>query len=267
MKKDWVERELTVEVIVGVFMVVVLLGLASFTFVLSGKKWGQDKYTMNVLFKDVMGLREKDNVVARGMPIGEVSDLELDEDEGGVNVTLTLKKRLKMRLGYKITIVSTSILGGRYLEIYEGPEENDLIDIPCHQFIGQKPYDLMADAAELVNSVKGNFVEEGGVLDNFKKITLDMQEVTSRLNRGKGSLARLLSDDDKFYKDLEATMASIKIISERIEKGEGMVGRLIQDDDLYEELKQILEETRAAIDDFRETAPVVTFTSIFFGAF
>ena len=42
---------------------------------------------------------------------------------------------------------------------------------------------------------------------------------------------------------------------------------MMQDDTMYNEVNDLVGEARAAIDDFRETAPIVTFTSIFFGAF
>jgi len=42
---------------------------------------------------------------------------------------------------------------------------------------------------------------------------------------------------------------------------------LIEDDGLYEDAEKLVGEVRAAVDDIRETSPVVTFTSILFGAF
>ena len=41
----------------------------------------------------------------------------------------------------------------------------------------------------------------------------------------------------------------------------------MKDDELYEEAKLLLQEIRATVDDFRETTPITTFTSVFFGAF
>jgi len=120
MKKDWIARELTIEVIIGVFIVMVLLGLTYFTFVLKGRVFGAPEYSMKVRFYDVMGLRVRDDVICRGMPVGEIKSLELDEGGKGVHVHLTLNKQLHMKVGYKITVVSTSILGGRNLQIYEG---------------------------------------------------------------------------------------------------------------------------------------------------
>jgi len=59
----------------------------------------------------------------------------------------------------------------------------------------------------------------------------------------------------------------LKQITGQIEKGEGMIGRMVQDDGLYQQVNGLVTEVRAALDDFRETTPVVTFASIFFGAF
>ncbi|MBN2560002.1 MAG: hypothetical protein JXQ75_03630, partial [Phycisphaerae bacterium] len=56
-------------------------------------------------------------------------------------------------------------------------------------------------------------------------------------------------------------------VATKLNSGEGTLGKLAQDDELYEEAKRLLHELRATVDDFRETAPITTFTSIFFGAF
>lgn len=263
MRKDWFARELTMEIVVGAFIIMIFLGLGYFTIILSREKWFGPKYTMEVVFKDVMGLRDGDSVVVRGMPIGKVNRLELEKD--GVHVFLTLDEELHMKEDYRITVISTSILGGRYLQIYEGSE--DLLELPEGSFFrGEEPYDIIADAAELVNAVKEGIIE-GGVIDNLKDAAGQIKEIITRLNAGEGTFGKLLSKDDKFYEDLEATVASLRDITGRIEKGQGFVGQLVQDENLYEEIQQAIEEARALLDDFRETAPVVTFTSIFFGAF
>lgn len=265
MKKDWIDRELTIEVIVGAFMVMIFLGLGYFTIVLSKEAWFVKKCPMEVIFKDVMGLGEGDNVVVRGMPVGKVKSLDLDEKGEGVVVSLMLDEKLHMKKDYKITVVSTSILGGRYLQIYEGSE--DLPELSAESvFRGEKPYDLMADAAELVNAVKEGIID-GGVVDNLKSAASQIKEITERLSMGKGTLGRLLSEDDQLYQDFSAAVSSLKNIAGRIEKGEGMLGQLVHDETLYKEIQQAIEEIRLTVDDYRETAPIVTFTSIFFGAF
>jgi hypothetical protein len=56
-------------------------------------------------------------------------------------------------------------------------------------------------------------------------------------------------------------------VAQTLSKGEGTLGKLAKNDELYTQLNELLGEARAAIDDLRETTPVVSFSSIFFGAF
>jgi len=262
MRKDCVARELTIEIVVGSFMIMVLLGLAYFTIILSSTTIFSRKYPLEIVFAHVTGLRDGDSIMVRGMPVGEVKSLHLNRD--GVHVVASLDSPIEVRNGYEVKIVSTSMLGGHHLEIDLGDEHGSVVplDTPLK---GKEPYDLMADAAELVNKVKAGIID-GGVIENVQKAASDLQAMIERINTGKGTLGRLFSEDDQLYNDLSATMASLRSITDKIERGEGALGHLINDDALYKELQAIAEDVRATIDDYRETAPVVTFTSVFFGA-
>jgi len=297
MRKDCVARELTREMIVGAFMVMVFLGMAYFTIILSRETWFSRKQHMDVMFKSVMGLREGNNVVVRGMPVGKIDSLALEGD--WVRVHLVLDNRLKMKKDYEIRIVATSILGGRYLAINEGTESLPVLPMSS-RFVGREPYDLMADAAAVINKTRQDLVE-GGAIDNFKKVSEQvsaiierveagegslgkllskdaslyddlaasvkaLRDVAERLQRGDGTLGHLMSEDDRLYEDLSAMVASMKTITAKIEKGEGSLGKLISEDGVYSEVEGMMKEARAALDDLRETSPVVTFTSVFFGA-
>ncbi len=298
MRRTPFSNELRMEVVVGAFVVMVFLGLGYFTIILSREKFFGQKYTLEVVFEDVMGLRDGDNVVVRGMVVGKVKTLALRED--GVHVVASLEQPLDLREGYRITIVSTSILGGRYLQVDEGPPSG--LKLPVNTvFRGERPYDLMADAAEVVNTVR-RALTSGGVVSNVQEIAAGLREVVARansgegtigkllssddtlysnavaavtsvrdiverLNRGEGTLGRLLSPDDSLYNDFAAAAASFKRTAAELEDGKGTIGKLLKEDDLYEDVKKAVNEVRATIDDYRETAPIVTFTSIFFGAF
>ena len=337
MKKDWRERELTMEVMVGAFLVMVFLGLGYFTIILSKEALFRKTSEMQVTFSDVMGLRVGDNVVVRGMPIGKVKTLELQESGkncAGVCTTLSLDKPLEMHDGYSVTIVTTSILGGRQLEIDTGPGEAPVIKLDRYR--GEKPYDLMGDAAQIVNAARVEIIE-GKVFEKVRNVVDQVDQVVTRVNSGQGLLGKVLSDDETVYRDVQASAASLREIMQRLQKGEGLLGkvlsddetiyrdlqasaaslrdimqrlqdgegaigkllsgdstiyndlaatiesarqvaerlnrgegtlgRLLTDDTLYNELESTVGEVRAAVDDFRETAPVTTFSSIFFGAF
>jgi len=302
VKKDWRERELTMEIIVGAFLVMILLGLGYFTIILSKESLFQEKYEMKVTFSDVRGLRVGDNVFLRGMPVGKVKDLRLDCDVTcrGVCVTLNLDMPVQLREGYEFRIVMTSLLGGQQLQIHEGSLNGAILEKEVYR--GSEPHDIMGHAAEIVAKAREEIIE-GDVFGRMRSVVTQVDEMVTRVNRGEGMLGKLLSDDDTVYndlaaavagvreitdgltagegiagrllagdagtifEDLEAIMSSLRTVSERVERGEGTLGRLLADDAMYEEIEATIQEIRAAVDDFRETAPITTFSSIFFGAF
>jgi len=94
-----------------------------------------------------------------------------------------------------------------------------------------------------------------------------LKTVSTRLEKGEGTLGKLMSSDDKLYKDLSDSVASLKNITAGLERGDGVLGKLMKDEKLYKDIQVIVKEARATIDDYRETAPITTFSSIFFSAF
>jgi phospholipid/cholesterol/gamma-HCH transport system substrate-binding protein len=263
MKKDTALRMLKMELIVGAFLTLAFLGLGYFTILLSRDAWLRSDYRMAVAFPEVMGLRDGDNVIVRGMSVGTVKQVSLAPN--AIQVLVNLKQPLEMREGYKVTIVATSILGGRHMRIDPGPSTN--APLPSTTvFEGTSPRDLMGDVAEVAGALKKALIADG-TISNLTSTSQQLRDISVRLNTGKGSLGKLLSEDDTVYKDLSAAVASLRKISERIEKGEGALGKLVNDDSLYTDVKGAIRELRNTIDDYRETAPVVTFTSVFFGAF
>lgn len=329
-------KELTMEVMVGTFMFVVLLILCVFTIILSHENLFTASYPFEVEFNDVMGLRNGDNVVIRGMIVGEIRELKLTNDY--VLLKCKTERQIRLRKGYKIQIVASSILGGRYLQIDEGPLTAQ--EIPLEEDVrGIQPKELMREAAEAVAEIRqvlkekqilenlGDAVEniklvsakitsgEGTIgrlindpqlyddardvvnelkasikdrqlLTNLEKSAANLEEMTDKINRGEGTVGKLINDDT-LYNDaaaivtdlrasiqerqllanLEKSMSNIEEVTEKINNGKGTIGRLINDDDLYKEIKRTISDARAALDDLRETSPITTFSSVFFGAF
>jgi phospholipid/cholesterol/gamma-HCH transport system substrate-binding protein len=243
MKKDWRERELTMEVLVGTFIVLVFLGLGYFTIILSKETYFRERREMVVRFDNVMGLSAGDAVVARGMPVGKVKELALAKECCGVLVTLQLDEEISMRKDYVISIVGTSILGGRQLQILEGTPAAEPIDLERYE--GRKPYNLMGDAAAIVNAAREGFVE-GGAIANVQQVSSNLAAMVARVNAGEGTLGKLLSPDSSLYDDFAASVASLRTVTSRLEKGEGSVGRLLADDgSAYEDLASTLASLRA----------------------
>jgi phospholipid/cholesterol/gamma-HCH transport system substrate-binding protein len=111
------------------------------------------------------------------------------------------------------------------------------------------------------------YVEAQKLVEGLNKTSAELEQIARRLNEGEGTLGRLLSEDETFYQDLQEAVAALKSFSQDLAAQEGAVGRLIKDDSLYIKVETLVDEARATIDDFRETSPITTFSSIFFGAF
>ncbi|MEI8121022.1 MAG: MlaD family protein [bacterium] len=340
MKQSSVDREMTIELVVGTFMFMILLALAYFTIVLGRASLFEKKFPMEAEFEDVMGLRKDDNVVQRGMTVGKIKSLRLMENNTKVRVLAMLDKPMKLKTDYQITVISTSILGGRNMEIKTGSEQAAFLPLDVMPQ-GTKPFDLMAEAATAVHEIRialneggiltnlqmsvasikdisgkinqgqgtlgklvndeGLYTEVQGVAKDIRGVTAKVQEIadkinkgegtlgklisddsiytnvaavaanlkdiSDRLNKGEGTLGKLLSKDDLLYQDIAKTATSLKDITGKIQRGEGLLGKLVNDETLYNDVKSAVNEIRATVDDYRETSPVVSFTTLLMGAF
>ncbi len=255
-------RELSMEVLVGTFMFVALLGLCIFTIVLSRENVFRQSYPLEVVFDDVMGLRDGDNVTLRGMAVGKVKSLALGPD--GVVVRASLRLQPRLTADSSAEVVMASVLGGRALQIDEGAPSKEPV-APGTTLRGRPPKDAMALIAD---------------------IAVDLKDITGKINAGEGTLGKLVNDDT-LYVDLreavarvkaalgegglvrnaEEAMANLNEITAKVNGGEGTLGLLVNDESLYLEVRQVVGDIRAALHDMRETAPIATFSSIFFGAF
>ena len=59
---------------------------------------------------------------------------------------------------------------------------------------------------------------------------------------------------------------SLNAVAARIESGEGTLGKLAQDPKLYNELDGLLRDARQVLDNYRDTTPISTFSSLATGA-
>lgn len=131
-------------------------------------------------------------------------------------------------------------------------------------------YNSIRDITAKINDGQGTLgklVNDDSVYQDLQKIADNLKDVSGRLAAGKGTIGKLLSEDDTLYNDLSAAVKSLREVADSVNKGEGTLGRLAKDDELYNQATKLFEELRATIDDIRETSPVTSFSSVFFGAF
>jgi phospholipid/cholesterol/gamma-HCH transport system substrate-binding protein len=324
------KKQVAIEVMVGVFAFAIIAVLLALTTILSEEMLFKKYARMDVVFDSVSGLRVGDEVNARGVTVGKVKTITLAPD--GVHVGVRLDIPITLRDDYLIEVLSGSVLGGRYLSVFEGTADAPEISLD-DPLKGSPSAELMDTATQAVEEIRdalqdgiledlkasmaqirkittdlgegggtinrlleddelyseiqriavnirvisddiangegtiGKLVKDDQVYQDLQDVVANLQSITDGLAKGEGTMGRLLSEDDQMYVDLAATIAAIRGVSEATARGEGTIGKLFADEALYLEIEALLREGRAAVDDLRETSPITTFTSIFFGAF
>lgn len=71
------------------------------------------------------------------------------------------------------------------------------------------------------------------------KLVATLNRIADRLERGDGTLGKLLTDEAA-YRKLDDALASLNTVSKNLETGKGTLGKLINDDQAYEKLNTAL---------------------------
>ena len=255
------------EVVVGVFMAAVLALLVYFTVVISGVDvlFGREKAFARIAFTDVGGLKERDNVIYRGMKVGIVEKIELAPTN--VMVTVLVDRDVVLRETCQASVSALSLLGGNYLLLEEGA--GAVQPLATTVFRGDPPIDWVRDLGKIAGSLN-EVLNDGSfksIVSNFEATAEHVNKIVARVARGEGTAGRLLSRDDTVYQDLRAAVAGAKravgdaektfdgarktfdhaaAVAERLARGEGTLGRLLSKDDaVYADLKQTLANAAA----------------------
>ena len=243
MKK---KNDIFAETIVGIFMAAVLALLVYFTIVISGMDIliGRTKVPIRVEFTDVGGLKDRDSVMYRGMKVGVIDRIDLSK----TNVTMVVRvdDDVVLREKYRISVASLSLLGGNYLLLEEGTGEP--LPLETTLFRGEPPTDWMRDIGRIASSV-GNLTSDGGIksiVTNIEAVAAKLNAVATRIEKGEGTVGKLLSSDETVYNDLKDTVASAKAVAGRLERGEGTVGKLLSSDEtVYNDVKDTVASAKA----------------------
>jgi phospholipid/cholesterol/gamma-HCH transport system substrate-binding protein len=124
---------------------------------------------------------------------------------------------------------------------------------------------LIADVSAVAARLRAGEGTFGRLLTD-DSLARNMEGIAADLNEGRGTLGRLLSDEEIFER-LASASADLQEVSSALAEGRGTLGRLMMDDKLYREIETTFAIVTRSLEEFRESAPVTTFTSVLFGAF
>ncbi len=215
MKKNIPSVRLGIFILLGISLLVVgifLIGQKNSLF--------SSTFKVRAYFKDIQGLRTGTTVRLSGIDVGSVSGVEIVNDTTGhVQVTMDLQTDIQrfIRTDTKASIESEGLVGNKVIVLKIGSSQAEQIK---NDGIIQteEPLGLSAIIAQTE-----------GVMEYTKKMTKDLSEIVGRVNRGEGSLGKLINDDQLYNNATNLTSQadkSLKGITGELDKVTGLFDSL-----------------------------------------
>ncbi|MBO4956475.1 MAG: outer membrane lipid asymmetry maintenance protein MlaD [Rickettsiales bacterium] len=123
----------TFEIVVGVLVILFSVLFVMFTMKITNKKINEEFYRLYAVFDNIEGVNIGTKVKIGGIEIGEVEKLGIDKDYK-VQLSLKIKKDMLLPIDSNIKIATSGLIGGKYLRVDVGGEEEYLNDKDSFEF-------------------------------------------------------------------------------------------------------------------------------------
>ncbi len=165
---------------------------------------GKEKNYFNPVFKlttsfhNVSGLEVGSNVRFTGINVGTVDNISINDDST-VKVDMLIKKSMQkyIKSDCEAGIGSSGIIGDRLLTITQGDAEAPVVTAD-QKIASKEPIETDAIVAGLKKTV-----------DNASVVAEQMQQIAIKINRGKGTLSKLINDPT-MAKNFNQTVINLK---------------------------------------------------------
>jgi phospholipid/cholesterol/gamma-HCH transport system substrate-binding protein len=185
----------------GVFIVATLLILAAGVFIIGDKDLlFRSTYHVKTEFQNVVGLDKGADVRVGGIHKGTVKRIDLPrQPDGKVTVVMDLDSTTRniVKKDSLASIKSEGLLGDKYIEVSFGSDNAE--KLKNWDTIGSEP------PLEFSNLMK----KTDQILDSAKDTMQNVDGISSKINRGEGTVGALINDK-KIYQQANAATAEAK---------------------------------------------------------
>ncbi len=268
----------TLETRLGIFFALAIIASILTLEMVGGTDYFKGGYHLHALFNNVQELKEGALVKMAGFPIGRVEQIRPAENK--IRVTLKINRGQTVRTDSKAVIKFTGLMGENFVSLDFGtPTAPPLLDDQTLTTAEQPDLStLMAKLEDLATGVEGltkNFSGESlqnlvGPFTDFLKensprltaILGNMQNISSQIAEGKGTVGKLIADDQLYRSavnaitnlenvsgDVRGLIGKAQTIIDQVNTGQGTLGKLAKDEALYTEtttamtnMKEILQK-------------------------
>ena len=276
---------------IGVFAVAVILVSWWGIKWLQGQNLLLSSNSYYAYYEDVSGLMVSSRVMLRGVQIGNVQDIELEDDKVRIEMLIEDEYAALIPANSVAELGSASLMGGTQISIIQG-DSREMVK-PEAVITGRIKPDLvgtMSDkAGELLdglNTTVGGINELlstnreaidnmitnleamtmsinsmlsaarndiNGTLSNLRSFTGTLAANSGRIEAMIGNLDKVTTDlaEANFVEQLDSTLTSLDSIVKTIEEGDGTAGMLINDKTLYESLNSAGDNLAQLLEDLK----------------
>jgi phospholipid/cholesterol/gamma-HCH transport system substrate-binding protein len=278
------------EVRVGLLVLVGFVVFTGFMFWLTGRSLVSKSVPVNVVFKNVSGLKEGDPVRVSGVKKGRVGPVRLQR-VGHVTVTLQLDPEVRPHKDARATVAAADFLGAKYVdydpgvsdtllargEAIQGLTEEQFADVAqgaaksAQELIanvnkGLNPGELAADIHNtLIATQRGmnalTQATNGPAIQQTQATLKSLERVMSHLDTLLGAanptvtgkrLDTLSTNLTQLTSRLADATGSLKGLLDKMDRGEGTLGRMATDTMLYKNLNATLKSLSELLTDLKE---------------
>ncbi len=267
------------EKVVGTFIIgVVLLLMTTLVIIGRGKDWFEKYVTYYTMFNESYNIQENAAVKLFKADIGKVKKITLVNNRVRVKLSILDQYASRIRQDAVTVVESPTLIGSEYISIIPGSADAPLIpedgEIPSREkrsitdimdeFEVEKTAKMVVKAIQEISEVTAKLSDTQGPLmgslDNFARITANMEQITADLRKGKGPMGALLQSEELLatvlaeIDQMGEILASLKMAAEKTPAAMGLVQENLQH---FEEaavaVKTILEEIKKSTGDLQET--------------
>lgn len=239
---------------VGVFVLSALLLLAVLITLFGGvPSYFKPSTSYSIIFANALGVAPGTPVRRSGVKIGEVRKVELENESGKVDVTISVEAGYILRKGDKATLVQ-GLLGGDTAIAFLPPAEVEVIDVaavePGSVLVGYTQADtgtVLQRTAELMPPAQDAIVEAKEVFKKLDKMMPLIERTFERFDRMLPTFERTMIQIEKMTPLVEDTMKEYRDLAKATRE---TIPDLRKTND---EIRELSKATRLTIPDLRRT--------------
>jgi phospholipid/cholesterol/gamma-HCH transport system substrate-binding protein len=259
---------ITVEKKVGLFFLVALLLLGLMLEV--GQRWNPFHKTEHyrTYLGSSTGLKIGDAVRQAGVEVGKILVIAIKNSQ--VEVEFEVEPGTQIKTDTVATIRLTNLLGGQFLGLSFGSPEAPVLppgsvvksrDVANIDIIIDNVSELSKDAKVFIKELNENQNKVLGKVsdmldenrDSLKNSMTNLESISAKIDRGDGSLARLLNDRTLYANATELT-DHLNRVALKIDQGQGTLGKLVSDETLFQDAKSAIASLNEGMKDVRDIA-------------